>query len=432
MEKQDRLQILNMCHDEVMELSDTIVGCIDGDTITIETFDGYELLKTPKSELRLIGSFALSTSIKPDMIAITNFKTLKTKNIRVNNPRIEIENSELLSNDIICVGNKWDGTHIINSYLDEIAEFSRLSYIKRTNNASDGFFIIYKFYDEYYQESGMYHTAFISNTTQNFRFYDTREFNVNSGIIATTLKANSKRGVSINRYSLDILRYKLTYNNRIVSEKDYEDILEARSIGCENDTFLTIDIESDRKQYKELFENLNNNKIDINVLGNVALTGIIKADGREVIPPIADSIDYLKNDNYIVTCTYDNKKVLSTYSGRSEYKKEQYRFIYNDILKKVIAGPYSVDRIQIHETLPIVTISNLDGTYEILDIYNRRFNVYDIAKYFECYYSKNNPSIIKVNLEYATKYITNNLVPITNLNLLKDIINDEWISMSSM
>ena len=126
---------------------------------------------------------------------------------------------------------------------------------------------------------------------------------------------------------------------------------------------------------------------------------------------MADKIDYIGSDNFLITV--ENNIT------------EQFIFNKNN---GITIKPDDVHNITIHKTLPFVIINGKQG-FKILDSYGRIFNIDSIAKYFRCSYCKNRTDIIKVDLDYATKYITNRLIPITNMHEIMKLKTEEWIPM---
>lgn len=134
-------------------------------------------------------------------------------------------------------------------------------------------------------------------------------------------------------------------------------------------------------------------------------------NGNELIPTINIGIQYVGSNNYVLRKFVGSGKTASC--------------IYN-ILSQQISADYADHSITIHKTLPLVLIRKPDKTI-ILDTNGNLFEAKDFYKYFKCSYCSAKPNIIKVELEYGSKYIDNQLTPITNFNTIAALNTCRWI-----
>lgn len=84
------------------------------------------------------------------------------------------------------------------------------------------------------------------------------------------------------------------------------------------------------------------------------------------------------------------------------------------------------DKILIHKTLPI-TIIEQDNSFKVLDCSGRIFDLLDITRYFECYSSPQDESILKINTGIKTVFVTRNLIPITALHTVAKLNTYDWV-----
>ena len=197
------------------------------------------------------------------------------------------------------------------------------------------------------------------------------------------------------------LKYALAIGGCIAS-KEYSEIAVCIN---HSDVMITLD-DVGSKDVK--LNDMHNNEITIHVNG-YNKQGIISKNGKELLEPMANSIEYIGNNNFVI-------------------KTDDKAFIYNTDIHKIIIGPVDVNNIIIHKTLPITIINN-NNNWIILDVFNRTYRFEELHKYFDCKYCKSKPNIIKVSLNYGTKYVDNRLTAITNIHEIAKFQSEEWIQM---
>lgn len=366
-----QMNILSMMYSKVKALSNDIIYCEQDNLVELVNKHGIKLISATKDTMKLVGNFILGYNISNETTTIYSFTC---------NKRVELKQSEVMlikelgsylqlklyDYKYLIIDNNLNILFSVNSY-------SAIAYINgnkiKVNYTLDGFKQL---------------TATISTITKKVESYDSVDIDDTYSIIATEYHKGT--GYTFNSSSQENLKYKLAKHGIIKSDKAYEDIIKPHELECTN-TFYVYEYNKE------------------------PLIGLLRDDGKELLEPIYSSINYIGADNYILT--YMN----------------YYKAIYNSH-KGVIFDFNEVKCVSIHANLPITVVQFTNNSIKLINHINGDiFNANELSKQFKCYYSKQNNNIIKVKLDYSNKYITNRLVPITNMHEISKIANNDWVEM---
>lgn len=392
-ENADKLRILKMVYNDLVEITFDTVTYTDEEYQYIANLDGDVLLKRKKEDIKIIGSFYIYREDNNNTV-IANAISGRKKVYKVNQNTV----SEFyrLSNDAQGMGEKFlwvtennirknkligDRVCVIYNIFFEKQFISEQWYSPRI------IILDYKSsvtttWCKYGMNCG-YRLMKLNNETNRAEVYDALTVEgaeLTYDLISTDWCRDGK-GYSINTNVDDKLRYSLSKNGVVIS-KSYQDIFRAPEL------FGT--------QYLFTYE-----------LKDSVKKGVISTDGVELLPPLYDDLNYVGNDNFIITYG-DFRKLFNIYKGDlTDWVNRAY--------------------ITIHNTLPIVLIYD-KGQYMILDNKNRYFKIEELTRYFECDYNIGDLSILRVKVDTGLyKIVDNRLGSITNLNQIKALNNIGWI-----
>lgn len=400
----DKLIIYKMMYDSV-EIVGNVFKATRGDRVIILDINGNEFISGDLDTLKTCDSFILLKQ-SGDTWSILNTITGKrlTKKLYI-----------YWDSDFKCVGEgllgvKVDYTNyeLYDIYLDSILNSVTMfkSYSKN-GKCIINYKVNFHHFGYTGASSAMTQAVYNYNTMTFDKYgeYDLGKYSEHEYKAIATEKSDT----NLSKYGCaeTIFRYKLTKNDNIRGQKTYENIY--RTMESLPNTFFVTDYYKER--HVEKIKHWAGTK-DIEVKIREQLIGLIDTEGNELIPTISSKLQYIGADNFLLALNSNG-----------------YDTIYN--LKYGILYDYeTICDIVVHSTLPISIIRFKNGACGAIDNKGNIFDIRDIAKYLKCSYSKNNTSIIRVELDYKTAYITNKLVPITNMNAISKYKKEEFISMS--
>lgn len=375
-----RLSILNMIYSVVKPLSNDVIYCEQDDSVTVVNRNGIEIMSGTKDTLKTLGAFLVILDKDISEAEIYCFSTNRHKKIKYKNSygyELKQVGQEFL---IVSLGGY---SLIFNKYLDEILNIN--TYKLNAYEYGDSRICI-KYRLDLLRES----TGFINRLTGKVTSYDSFDLNDNYTLLATDYHEN--KGITINKDCIEYFKYKLVKDNIIVSNKSYEDITKPSELNS-TDTFYIFDLDE-----------RHNRKV-----------GLLRGDGVEMLEPIYDEIRYIGANNYILDIVNNDRKYTAIYNSDRGV-------VYN--FDELISA-------EVHKTLPIVLIARSDGEFRLLTTTGTEIKLEELPKYFKCSYSEQRTDIIRVDLGYSKKYITNTLVPITNIHEIAKLSTHNWIPMYS-
>lgn len=388
----ENYHILNMIHDTVKPLGNGYYFCTDKGIKSVIDEYGNEVLKG--ESIINIGEFIYSVEsnfYRDYTVMMYNFKTrskrkftalssdLKQLNNCGNYLTIRVFNNEI---NMDCLA-------IINSRLNIVGylPFAYNAYFSKRD--STGIWINYL---------GMTYNltkyAHINEISESIDVYCSTELDNGIELISTELTdtriyiadldtSNIIESVEFRNFIEMPYKFKIAKNGNIINNKSYKYIRKVNIL--EDSGYLTH-----------------------NVCGNKIKIGLLNSNCKEILDCKYDSIEPIGNGNY---------KVID----------DDIAFIFNEnTMQKSL--DYKKDDIIIHSTLPITLIKKTDEVI-VLDGYGRLFNIIDIAKYFKCSYSQENPTYLRFDFDYGSKYVDNRLTPITNMHTIASLACNNWISM---
>lgn len=378
-ELKERLNILQMMYDIVQPLSKDVIYCSQNDEVTLVNRYGVELATGTKDTIHKVGCFVAMID-KYNTTSIYCFSTGMSKKIENKNKHHYFSMKEVGPEYLII--EYISRAVILDRYLNTVfdVEASRLrAYVNDSK-------ICVKHRIDLFRES----TAYINRLTGKVEFYDYFDLDDTYRCIAT--EYHTEKGITVNKDCVQNLRYKLSKNGKIVTSRSYEDITKPVELTSTN-TFFTFDLGGKYKKDTKM--------------------GLITDEGVELLETIYDSILYVGANNYLVGIIIHNKRYLALYNSE----------------KGVIYNFNELAGAEMHRTLPLLMVYKADGELKLLTTCGIEFSPVDLAKYFRCSYSKQRPDIIRIDLDYGKKYITNTLIPITNMHEINKLSTHEWIPM---
>lgn len=380
-ELKDKVSILNMIYEHVIPLSRDVIYCETGNDVYIVHKDGGTIAEGDKDRIKLVGLFLIVGKSRSGCYTIYSFYT--NKKIDVDDSAKNSILSAISSVKVLCDRclyiEKWGGVSIYDMNLTEIFKCrgSRPVVWERSKTR-----ICIK-----YTSLLSYQRLLTTLDISSGKVESIDEFDIADNIKCVALKENDKRGISVNTQCDDYLKYGLSAYGSIVTNKLYEDITKPPELKNVN-TFLVYELDSAR------------NKV----------VGLIDMHGNELLQPIYSKIAYIGCNNYIV-----------------EYKEMQ------SLYSSVTGVTYNfgeLKSITVHKTLPLSILYFKDNSVKLLNnITGKQFDVAEIAKQFKCSYNKADPTIIRIDLDFGAKYITNTLVPITNMHKIAGLNASGWVAM---
>lgn len=388
----ENYHILNMMHDTVKPLGNGYYFCTDKGVKSVIDEYGNEVLKG--DSIINIGEFIYSVEsnyYRDYNITIYNFKTRSRRRFKALSSDLkQLNNCEdymtirVFNNEI-----SMDCLAVINSKLNIVGYIPYAYDAYFSKRDSTGVWISYL-------GAGFNLTkyAHINEISETIDIYCSTELENGIELISTELVNARKRIEDLDTSNIiesaefkDFIRmpymFKIAKNGNIINNKLYKYI---RRVNVLKDSGY----------------------ITYNICGNKIKIGLLNSDCKEILDCKYDSIEPVGNGNY---------KVVD----------DNIAFIFNEnTMKKSL--DYKKDDIIIHSTLPITLIKKKDGVV-VLDGYGRLFNIMDISKYFKCSYSQENPTYLRFDFDYGSKYVDNRLTPITNMHTIASLACNNWISM---
>lgn len=395
MDRQTRLKILQTMYKEVTPVGDDRFYCTNGSEVDILNINGGLIIRGSIEDISIRGNFMINHK----QSEIVHVGTLCRCNLDNS-----ITSIQKLADDYIAVETR-NTAYIMDKYARHVFKSTVLSNFKCYNETSTMLKIRYTAY--YPMSSGYMILNKLKNQVERYG-----ETKLTEEYSAVAVEVNGVyKGTAKNRETFECFRYKLAKNDEIIGTESHEDIIKPTGI-AKPVAFYSID-RYDKNEYVEL-NRYTGGTVCISSISRTDKMGIIGTDGTELLPTIADSIDDIGSNNYIIRYTNLNCDKCS--------------FIYNTATKTVIIDPMPESKCGLHDSLPMAIIS-LDNMVVALDYKGRIFNVCDIAKYFDCSYSKSDPSVIAIKIGELTKYVTNTLYTINNVHAIAKLKKDEWIKM---
>lgn len=374
-----RMCILQMMYSVVQPLSDSVIYCEQDDNVTIVNKNGIEIASGSKDTLKLLGIFLAIHDNTNNSTTIYCFSTNKKKVI---NNKSSLSFFKLKQVGVEFVQVEFSSRCVIlNKYLETIFDIDTYKLNTYVQGESK---ICVKYRIDMYRES----VGYINRLTGRIESYDSFDLNENFSLLATEYHATN--GIAVNKDCIQYFKYKLVKNGVIVSQKSYEDITKPNELACTN-TFYTFEIDKDKISCSK--------------------KGLIRSDGVELLSNDYDEIQYVGANNYLLAILRDGVKYIAVYNSE---KGVIYNF--NELINAVM-----------HKTLPIVILYLNSGRIRLLTTSGEEFNPEELSKHFKCSYSKSRPDLICIKLDYGKKYITNALVPITNMHEISRLATHEWI-----
>lgn len=385
----DMIRTLSFLHEGLEVVHERVVTYVEDGKRYVCDLNDEPIIVDDENKLFLVGTFAVNTSsdfrnayTKSDMTIISTITGMKSQ-------FKDCYNTEEMVNYL--------GTHFIG----------RCSYDKRYNRVIS----IYNIYmQEVYQVkearvlkcledtpvstrigqliNGSWHIIMASKASNNIEIFDSYELDSVNRVSLMGKAWDANRGLSISRHNISNVRYMLC-KDYTCKGKLYMDITKPAELS--NTTYL-----------------MTHDFDDIYKKDRICKGIIEETEGKEIFKTLYDDISYIGSDNFILDF-FDTRQIVSAKTG-------------------IIIDSVAKNQIYIHPTLPMVIIVN-NGEYMILDTKGRLFNLRDIAKYFDCYYTLKDAEILKIKLEYKIVYVTNRLVPITNIHNIGVISTYDWVKL---
>lgn len=378
----ERVKVLKMMYTVVKKLANDNIYCEDSEKAAIINKYGITLISGDKGDICVTGDFILAKDTNTRYITIYNVKT---------NTKIKISISAGVIEEHLAVSNSGNALLTVKLNIDS------LCVIDESCN------IVYKI------DCGFDIRVYDNKKTVIIKYYnqdretvkiniDTKEIRVNSFELCEipnfgslecigVYKDTKNRGISINSECDRYTKYKLGINGTPVTKKAYQDITRPYELN-ETNTLYTHEL-----------------------VGYTQKMGLINIHGEELLEAVFDEISYIGNNCYVIS-------------------NEGFKSLYSSSVDDIILGADVIKDIVIHDTLPLCILYFRDGTVKLFN--NNTSEIFDtseLAKHFDCSYSKERPYIIRVKLPYGTRYITNQLRPITNYDYKKKLMSNEWIAM---
>jgi hypothetical protein len=405
----DRFKIMFMLYRGLKIIAPTVAYYTENERTIIIDADGKELLNKPSSEVIVTGSFSVTATEDGSDTVITNYINFKRKVLPkyFNEFNLYLEVAKSIGDKFLALSltakdyrkindrqnkiSSWindSGVSIFNMELEEVARLYNVRGIKIPEDNSE---INPRFYYKmmHFDPNSTYgwHCGIVNNQSGKVVVLDSFELDIDNYSLIGTSWCDD--GISINTLTLDHIKYRLGYYGKAISN-EYQDITKPYELKGTNFHYT---YELDKKTNKRL-------------------KGIINDKGVELVKPEFSSIKYIGKNNFILD-----------FSDYSE--------IYSSESQSIIVEPLPKGSIRVHETLPITLITKSKTEYECLDCFGRRFELKDISKYFNCSYCNSNPDIIKFIMPdgQTRKYITNHLVPVTNVHLIAQLDAESFTRM---
>lgn len=376
-----QLSLLKMTFDDLVQLSDEIISYTIDDTVYIADTELNVIDKCSKSNAKFVieGKFIIYKS--HTYSSFTNKIVAFDGRIAVKKQFNRSVTYSIIDDSYIKIKDEYFS--IYNTKLEEIVRLN-ITTLDRAPVCDDTTIKI-----PYSNFPNNYNTIIINKLTGKATVYDHVKLDNGVDLVSIDNEPNFN-GSSINTYTKDELRYTIEINGTAIQGQSYSDIIHRSDLSNTNYLY-TVDFNGDK----------NSNPT----------YGLIENNGTKVLDAIYNSIKRVGDELFVLN-----------FSGMES--------IYDKRRNCLLFAFTDVEKITVHETLPLSIVKLKDGRYLCIDTRCRIFNTCDIAKYFECYYNEEHTNIIKVVInEYTTKYINTSYVPITNLKEISKLQLGTWIKM---
>jgi hypothetical protein len=377
----------------VKPLQNNLIYCEEAGEVAIINAEGKIQLKSTVDSIKAMGKFIVSVDDKSIRIeSMTTNKIIKCSVFET------LQDIELLSDNFLAAYWEVPGTTYRHRHdVNRVVFNNNLDIVFKAGKYSS--FRAYKTQNKLrIKYQGL--TAQLNELTGLADFYDVFDLDDKYSCVAT--EYSDDNGYSINGNAQYDLRYRLARNGIIVSSKSYEDITKPFELKDTN-TFYTHDVAS--KELDVIYQGVRRNR----------RKGLIRDDGAELLAAIYTKVNYIGADNYLVE-----------YIGSDQIL---YTAIYNSV-KGTILNFGEIADVKQHETLPLTIVKRADGVIEFIRTDNgARFTVESLTTQFKCEYCTENPSILRIDCGYVTKYVTDKLVPITNMQQITKLKTMNWVQI---
>lgn len=385
----EKIRTLGFIHNNIEVLSYNTISYTEDGVTYIADLDDNILIQGKESNIKTCGTFVVQSFTKKyngeNKVHIYNMLTFK----EVEPLLITVENTSdinVLGDQFIAIRqrlNKHDWrsyAHVIyNKHLRkvfEIKDYNAIGY--RRNYCLEDTPIKSKIS---YLLNGHWKTMVLSKVKEDVDIFDVVELDMEKGIQLIGVEWSEQAWLSVSNYTVDNVKYKLSIMGKIVG-KAYQDIVKPQELH-NTDYFLVYD-----------------------TLNKRICKGLIDTQGKELIQPIYDDMKYIGENVFILT-----------YQG--------YCIVFS-LDKGLMLDSILSDNVWIHPTLPLTVIIK-DSEYWIVDCYGRLYSLFDITKNFECYSTDKDKNILRINTGYKNVYVTNTLMPITNIHSIKMLHTYKWV-----
>jgi len=386
------INMLNMIYDKVYDMGNSIYYCtVDNVTALVDEYgNDIKLYDSDSTEIKLT---YIKKYEEAEDIVILNGETygvpikvvFNTRERRYITAKDDCKITKVIDNIVAILESAKRyynyNVRLLNNKFEIIAEFKDIEYIggfeEYKSNIPNITYL-------YYSLGGSRYKFTIDKSTNRVISYDNYKLKGNDlRAVATSIKDKKEGVLRISQETYEGFMYRLS-NKGILLGKEYDEIRKPEQLDNTNLMYVY-------------------NKEYIGVIN--------ETNGEELISPEYENLEYIGFNNFIATNKDDKANILNAYSGNM-YADEE------------------VKEIKTHTTLPMITIRFKDNTLKFYNILNGIvFNIEDFAKQFKCEYNSERPDILRVSLTWGFKYITNTLVPITNLGYIKQLNNSSWVKM---
>lgn len=375
---QQQLDILNMMYKTVRQVAKNMIYCLDYDSnVKIVNIHGDVIMEGTTKEIRLFDSFMC----KVDFDEITIYSILRDISKTFKSTGRIFNSIEPVGSHFIRIGED-----IYNTYFENITDYKKNGITLGSRVTTPLYNIVrVNYYAHTYSGRMLY--ILLNESTEKVMSWDTIDIGGGFGLVGVVFTPN--QGTSVTTETVRDLKYKLTFEGEVISEKSYDDILKIRE-DKENKYLTTV----------------------LAVNGH-AKRGVIQSDGKEILPAMYDAVVYLAHGTFLLE---DNTSGIRKYALYSTNLGIIYNF--GDIVNCYQSG------------LPIYMFTLATGETTIYSCIDASiFNITEFAKHFNCAYCKDDPTILRVELPYGTQYVTNRLSSITNIHTIAKLNTMEWVPM---
>lgn len=402
-EETQQYNLLNMMYQKVRVTDRGFFICEDDKYVYLLNKVGAEICKYDKNNgiIAITESFICcvnSTNIRyGDIVEIISLNTCERRNVTFQ--------TAMFVPDTDSIMQEIDGFLFLKNHYGALIFDDELNVIGCIGHLTGG--RLFKNYSTYQSLFVAYTIDFnqsyikikIDKATKKVEYYGIIEKGKDCNIAAVELCYKSGQVYDLNKlnsnptvdFNMDeYYMYKLYLNEKVVGDKSYIDIQKLKE--SEDNVYLVYERYCDK--YRKV--------------------GLMNSEGKEIIPTENKEITYIGSHNYIVRRFINLIKTETYIYNIMNGQKSQ---IYNDF------------NVVQHPTLPLTIIKKNDGSTIILDVKGNLFDIKDFSKYFKCSYCQTQPTMLKIDFEYGSKYVDNRLTPITNMHALKALSQQKWVDM---